>query len=117
MPDATTKFFDDLAAREHEPRLAKVSGTIRFDLTNGKDVEPWLVQVKRGDVKVVRGNGDADSVIRSDAGLFNGIAAGEVNAMAALLRGAITLEGDNELVVVFQRLFPGPPARAARKRS
>ena len=32
--------------------------------------------------------------------------------MAALLRGALAIEGDAELLVLFQRLFPGPPASA-----
>ena len=29
--------------------------------------------------------------------------------MAAVLRGEIAVEGDRELMVVFQRLLPGPP--------
>ena len=32
MTDATTEFFQELAARGHEPALAKVTGTLRFDL-------------------------------------------------------------------------------------
>ena len=38
------------------------------------------------------------------------IAGGEVNAMAAILRGAITVEGDPALLLMFQRLLPGPQA-------
>ncbi len=34
--------------------------------------------------------------------------------MAAVLRGAIALEGDWELIVLFQRLFPSPPSTAGR---
>jgi putative sterol carrier protein len=36
------------------------------------------------------------------------MAAGKVNAFAAVLRGAIKIEGDPRLLVLFQRLFPGP---------
>jgi hypothetical protein len=36
MTDATTEFFRSLATRGHEPRLKKATGTIRFDLSNGK---------------------------------------------------------------------------------
>jgi hypothetical protein len=32
------------------------------------------------------------------------------------LRGAMTFEGDPEILVRFQRLFPSPPARASAKR-
>ena len=33
---------------------------------------------------------------------------GRANAVTAVLRGAMTLEGDWNLLVVFQRLFPSP---------
>ena len=57
--------------------------------------------------------GGADCVVRGDKALFDGIAGGEVNAMAALLRGALTFQGDPELLVRLQRVFPSPPARVA----
>jgi hypothetical protein len=42
---ATTQFFEALADRGHEPMLAKISGTIRFDLTEpSKRRAHWLVQ-------------------------------------------------------------------------
>ena len=41
----------------------------------------------------------------------------EVNAMAALLRGAMGVEGDVELLVLFQRLFPGPPRSRSRRHT
>ena len=53
-------------------------------------------------------NVKADCVVRVDKKLFDGIAAGEVNAFAALLRGTVDIEGNPELIVLFQRLFPSP---------
>jgi hypothetical protein len=35
MTDTTTEFSQELAAREHEPALANVTGTLRFDLGDG----------------------------------------------------------------------------------
>ncbi len=35
MADATTTFFEELAARGHEPLLEKATGSIRFDMTDG----------------------------------------------------------------------------------
>ena len=50
----------------------------------------------------------ADCVIRAEKTLFDGITRGETSAVAAVLRGDIVIEGDRELLVLFQRLFPGP---------
>jgi putative sterol carrier protein len=114
MADATTTFFDGLAARGHEPALEKVSGTLRFDLRDGgRGTSRWLVTIRRGDVAVSRRNVEADCVVRADRALFDRIASGETNAMAAVLRGAVNLEGDRGLVLPFQRLFPGPPRRGS----
>jgi putative sterol carrier protein len=115
MTDATKGFFEGLASR-HEPLLENTKGTLRFELANGKAKERWLVSIDKGDVSVSHGNSKADCTIRASRALFDDVAAGEVNAMAALLRGAIEVEGDSELLVVFQRLFPGPAADAEAQR-
>jgi len=108
--DPTTGFFDALAARGHEPALAKITGTIRFDLRDG-DSRParWLVTIAKGDIAVSHRNARADCVVRADRAVFDGIASGESNAMAAFLRGAIELDGDRGLLLGFQRALPGPP--------
>jgi putative sterol carrier protein len=105
---ATTEFFQKLGTRGHEPLLEKATGTIRFELTNGKRKARWLVAVKKGDVTVSHGNARADCVTRADQALFEQIVTGEENAMAALLRGAVSVEGSPQMLVYFQRLFPGP---------
>ncbi len=115
MTDATTEFFDDLNARGHEPLLQKATGTLRIDLSNGKRRARWLVAVKKGDVSVSHANAKADCVVRMDQALFEQIVTGKENATAALLRGLVAVEGNPQLLVLFQRLFPGPPNR--RKRS
>lgn len=109
MPTATTEFFDGLSLRGHEPMLAKTSGTVRFDLRTGKRTERWLVSIDKGDIKVSHANRSADCVVRARRDVFDTIATGEVNAMAAILRGTISLEGKTLLAVLFQRLFPAPP--------
>ena len=111
MTDATTEFFHELEARGHDPRLKKATGTLRFDLMNGKRTARWLVTIEKGDIAVSHKNLKADCVVRADRKLFDGITSGEVNAFAAALRGTIGIEGNPELMVVFQRLFPAPPTR------
>jgi putative sterol carrier protein len=107
--DPTTEFFQELEARGHEPGLEKVTGTLRFDLRNGKRTARWLVAIEKGEIDVSHKNTRADCVVRVDKTIFDGIASGEVNAFAATLRGLIDIEGNPELLVFFQRLFPAPP--------
>jgi putative sterol carrier protein len=114
MADATAEFFEDLASRGHEPLLEKARGTIRIDLDNGKKTR-WLVVVDKGDVRVSHGSGKADTTIQTSKEMFDRIASGEANAMAAMLRGAIAIDGDFELLVLFQRLFPGPHDESGQK--
>ena len=116
MADSTAEFFDELGRRGHEPLLEKTSGTIRVDLKDGKKTERWLVAIAKGDLAVSRQNAAADCVISADRALFDAIASGKTNAVAAMLRGAIGVEGEVPLLVSFQRLLPGPP-RARRPRS
>jgi putative sterol carrier protein len=49
--------------------------------------------------------------------LFERIVDGEVNATAAVLRGAVTIDGDMELLVQLQKLFPGAPPKRRRQRN
>jgi len=114
MADATEKFFEELGRRGHEPLLSKANGSLRFDLKDGKRATHWLVDMRKGDVKVSHDNRDADGVLRTEHAVFDEIVSGNTNATASLLRGIIAFEGNPQLMVLFQRLFPGPPN--ARKR-
>jgi putative sterol carrier protein len=109
--------FEELARRGHEPLLGKISGTIRFEIVNGKQTERWLLSIDKGDVSVSRKNVRADCTLRTDKAVFDRVASGKMNAMAATLRGDIALEGNFELLVPFQRLLPGPPRRRRRLRA
>ena len=115
--DPTRAFFDDLAAREHEPLLQNDSGTIRFDLADGRRVEHWYVSIDKGDVTVSHEDATADTVLRVDRSLFDQIASGRRNAIAATLRGELVPEGNLSLLILFQRLFPGPPRPRTRRRT
>ena len=108
MADATAEFFDGLARRGHEPLLAKTTGSLRVEIVGGGRPERWLVTVDHGDLAVSRRNVTADCTIRGNRELFGRVASGEANAMAAVLRGALEVEGDPGLLVLFQRLFSGP---------
>jgi alkyl sulfatase BDS1-like metallo-beta-lactamase superfamily hydrolase len=108
MTRSISGFFDELASRGHEPLLWKVTGSARFDVVAGQRTEHWLVTIDKGDIRVSRGNAAAGSVLRADKASFDRIVAGELNLMAAVLRGEVAVEGDPRLVVRLQRLFPRP---------
>ena len=107
--DPTQRFFTELAAREHEPLLRNASGSTRLEVLDGRRTRRWTVRIEHGDIVVVpTGNEPVDCVIRADKALFDKIARGRENAVAAVLRGDLEVEGDWRLLVRMQRLFPGP---------
>ena len=110
--DPAEQFFAELATRGHEPLLRKASGSTRFDVRDGRRTRRWVVAVDDGDVAVSTGKGDAACVIRADKAVFDKIVAGRMNAVAAVLRGDLEVEGDWRLIVRMQRLFPGRRRRA-----
>jgi putative sterol carrier protein len=117
MTDTTAEFFDALAQRGHVPVLEKAKGTVRFELADGKRIDRWLLAVDNGDLAVSRSNAGADCTMHADKALFERIVEGELNATAAVLRGAVTVDGNMELLVQLQKLFPGPPAKRGRRRN
>ena len=118
MTDPTVEFFGALAERGHDPLVEQVKGTIRFELVDAKRVvDRWFLTVDNGDLAVSRKNRPSDCTFRAGKALFDGIAGGKVNATAAVLRGAVAVDGDWTLLVMFQRLLPGPPARRRRRRN
>jgi putative sterol carrier protein len=115
MADPTAAFLEQLAQRGQDPLLEKASGTVRLELVGGKRVDTWLVTVEHGRLAVANEDRPADLTMRAEKAVFDGLASGKVNPVAALLRGALTIEGDWELAVLIQRLFPGPPAKRASR--
>jgi putative sterol carrier protein len=97
----TDTFFTNLSQWGHQPNVQKLNGSIRFDL----DSDHWLVTFAKGTIRVSPMDGPADSVLRTDRSTFDGFLTGEINPMAATLRGLVDLEGDPEMIVLFQRLM------------
>jgi predicted lipid carrier protein YhbT len=110
--DATAAFFAELAGRGREPLLAKVTGSVRFDLRENGATRHWHLSVAKGHVTVSRRNSAADCVVRADKALFDRVVTGRASAVTARLRGEIAVTGDTRLLVLVQRIFPGPPAGA-----
>jgi len=115
MTDLTVEFFDDLAQRGHEPLLRNATGTMRFEIADGKKTETWFVKIDKGDLTVSRSGGAADSTLVASKAVFDKLASGEASAVAEVLRGTLTIEGDWRLLVLFRRILPGPSIAKPRK--
>ena len=113
--DPTAAFFAELATRSHDPLLRKASGATRFDIVDGRRIRRWYLSIDKGDISVAtKASGETSCVIRADKAVFDRIAAGKLNAVAAVLRGDLAVDGDWRLLVRLQRLFPSPPRRRRR---
>jgi SCP-2 sterol transfer family len=110
MTDATSEFFDRISRPAPQPPLGNVTGTVRIDLDRGKATEHWLLTIDKGTISVSSKNVKADAALHTDKELFDRLARGEANTLASVLRGLVTAEGNTELLVRVQRLFPGPTA-------
>ena len=105
MADPAAHFFSDLGEKRHVPLLEGHSGTVLVELRGDRKVDRWYIDIKRGDVGLARKEGDADCILRTDADTFRAIVAGQMNAIAALLRGRVEVEGKVSLLVALQSLF------------
>lgn len=117
MGQVTEAFLTGLSDRGDEPPVRKITGSVRIDLRENGKVDYWYLTFDGGKVSVKKeatGRRGADCHIFTDSELFERMAAGRANAMAAVLRGGILVRGDLDKLVAFQRLFPGPPSRTAR---
>jgi len=105
--DAVEAFFADISTRGQIALLGSTVGTIRFDVSPPSRSEHWYVTVSKGEVTVSHKNTRADAVCQLDRALFEDVVEGRKQAMAAIIRGAIVVQGDLNLLMSFQRLFPG----------
>jgi putative sterol carrier protein len=109
MTDVCAAYFEALRARGHEQALEHATGTLQIDMVDGDKTSTWVIVVTKGDVDVTRETDDATSTLRGPKRLLGQVFTGEKNAMAAMLRGELSFEGDPQLLLLFQRTLPGPP--------
>jgi hypothetical protein len=116
--DPTTQLFNRISRIGRVDSLADVEGRLRFDLNMGDRVEQWTIDVHYGQITVSRDGAEANCVVALDKGLLDRIATGHANAMSSLLRADIIVSGDVRLLVLLERLLPGPAgARGPRRVS
>jgi putative sterol carrier protein len=107
MADPTSDFFERVV-HPGGRRLGNVTASIRIDLDRGKATEHWLLVIDKGNISVSRKDVKADAALHTDKEIFDRLARGEASPLASMLRGLVQTEGDTELIVLFQGLFPAP---------
>ena len=110
-PTPPSSFFAELASRGHEPLLRKASGSMRFDVVDGRRTRRWLVAVERGDMTVRSGSGDASCVVRADKAVFDKVASGTVERRSRRCSAATSRsKATGVSSCACSGSFPGPPA-------
>ncbi|MEV4467018.1 SCP2 sterol-binding domain-containing protein [Micromonospora echinofusca] len=104
----TEAFFEQLASTEFEPRLCRMSGSVRFDIRDGDRVRKWLLTVDQGRLRLSQDGAPADAVFTMSSEVADAMARGELNGLAAILRGEIMVDGDFGLALRMGLLFPAP---------
>jgi hypothetical protein len=117
VSDSIEMYFDELAQRGHDPRLRRGSGAVRFESGKGAKRRAWHVDLRKGDITVSKKRGPVHCTMRADDETTAAILSGRLNPVTAVLRGAVELEGDTRLLVLFRRLLPGPPPKRSRRKS
>jgi hypothetical protein len=114
--DPIADFFAALNARGHVPEWIEVTGKLRVEIVDGGRTDTWSITIDKGDVSVSHGGGEERGGMRTGVGglrvdktLLERLIRGETNAMAAVLRGAASPDGDLQMELALQRIFPGPP--------
>jgi putative sterol carrier protein len=107
MAEPTRDFFTTLA-EQHQPLLESLTGVLRFDLVDGERTEHWYLVIRKGAVSVSHKGPEPDCTVTTELATFEAIVSGKMNAMAAMLRGAVEVQGRFALLTAVQRLFDAP---------
>ena len=119
MAGDTEAFLEELQARDREPLLEHLKGTMRLELSDGDRVDHIHLDVSDGRIVVGRTHDSEahpvdeqttpECIVRVPRELFDDFVTGRANAMTAFLRCEVEVEGDPVLLMRLGRLFPGPP--------
>lgn len=116
-PDPSARLFERISRLGRVDALAGIDGRLRFDVHVADRVEHRAIIVHSGQVSVASEVEDPDCVVDVDKALLDQMASGQSNAMTALLRGDMMVSGDVRLLVLLERLLPGPAGAHGPLRS
>jgi SCP-2 sterol transfer family len=105
MTDPSEAFFDKLRVVGRVPALARVSGTLRLELADGRRTEKTQITVHRGHVTVGPPAGRADCMVAAHRRVWDALVTGEAQPLTAFLRGALAAAGDPGMLITMRRLL------------
>lgn len=111
MAAREAEFFHQIGRLEHTPWLAKIDGSIRFDVREHQDIRHWLVTMREGFVAVTQEYRPADTVVATDSDTLDRMLTGRLRLLPAWLRNEVAVEGQMKFVLVIERLVPRSPRR------
>ena len=119
MVDATTRFFETSTGGRYEPCWRSPAEASASDLHEGARTTHWLMRSTGESIEVSREDREADTVIGTSPALFENLAAGREDGVAALLRGDITVTRGPPVGAAVGAALPQPsgclrPARPNR---
>lgn len=96
------EFFESLETRADPSRIDGIDHSYLFDVVGEGQ---WLVVIRDGAVRVTEGPGDADVTISTSAEVFEKLASGKQNPVAAYMTGKLKITGDTGAALKLQKLF------------
>ena len=97
------QFFAELEANVEPERIMEIDQSYLFVIA---EEGRWLVEVRRGTVRVTEGwEGEADVTISTSGSVFERIAAGTQNPATAYMTGKLKISGDLGAALKLQQLF------------
>lgn len=86
-------------------KLQGMDATILFDIS-GKEEEQWTVTISDGQVSFEEGSvGTPTITVQSTAEDLKALVKGDLNPMAAFMRGRLKVKGDMSMAMQLQKLF------------
>ncbi len=86
-------------------KLRGMDSTILFDLS-GEESEQWTVTIKDGEVDVDEGSvGSPAITVETTTADLKALIQGDLNPMAAFMKGRLKVKGDISMAMQLQKLF------------
>lgn len=107
--------FHELKGRVNPDLVKKIGSVYRFDLTNGKENQSWLADLKNGSGSVsavdTKNPPAADCIMSMHDDDFVGLMTGKLNAQKAFMSGKIKIKGNMMLAQKLSLLSAEAPAK------
>ncbi|XP_002120177.2 hydroxysteroid dehydrogenase-like protein 2 [Ciona intestinalis] len=85
--------------------VAQTKGIFKFEIKDGDAIETWVLDLKNGEGKVTKGDGDSDVVMKMASSDFVSMFQGKLNSTAAFMQGKLKIDGNMMLAMKLEQLM------------